>query len=1173
MGFRTLIFLLFLVKIIPTTLASQNLKFEYITPENGLSQSSVTSIIQDKDGYIWFGTLNGLNKYDGYKFVKYYHNSADSLSIIDDQIECLFQDSQGNLWIGNEKGLSLYNRDRDVFKNYEHEQNNPNSISGHGITCIFEDKKERLWVGTSDAGLNLLIVKENKFIHFMHQEGDSNSLGNNDIRSIIEDGNGNILIGTRVSGLNILDPESKKITRLVHDKLDSKSLPCNEIFSLAKDESGTIWIGTRGGGLCRLKSTKSGKYFFDNFRPISGNVQRNFILSLFATQHGGIWIGTENGGLDYFDIPTKSFVNYYTDEKNLFSINNNSVHAIYKDQTGNLWVGTYTGGVNVVKANKKNFYTYTRIPGNENSLSYNAASCFFEDEDDNLWIGTDGGGVNIWNRRLNQYQHYNSKNTSFKSDAVLSICQDQDHDIWVGGWGCGLNLYNRRNKTFTTFSNDKNNIPNNNIFDILTDQKGRIWIAFGDLGIARYDKKSGTFKLYSSNNSKLPSNWVLNLTLNYKGNIVLGHTNGFSIFDPDKETFENYSSNEKDTNSLSNDQVNKILQSHDSSLWIGTINGLNHFNPENKKFTRFYEQDGLPNNNINGLVEDNHGILWISTANGISKFDTKSGSFKNYTFTDGLQGNGFIRNSCFKTRAGEILFGGTNGYTIFHPDSLFDNLNLPKLIITDFTIFNKHVKVGERGSPLSKQISQTRQIVLSYEQNVISFEFAALEYTSPGQNQYAYKLEGFETDWNYIGTKRTATYTNLNPGKYILHAKCSNNDGRWNENGVSLLITITPPIWETWWFRSICLFAILFIISSYISIRTRNIKRNNLLLEIQVKERTKELRVKNRILRKQTIEMNETNVLLEERQQRIEEQSEILLAQKEDLIKSNREIFLKNKLLEKQALDLNDTNALLEERQQQIQEQSEELMVQKEELQNVNLELQQLNATKDKFFSIIAHDIKNPFNTIIGFSELLLKNYSKWTDEKKLQITKIIYDSSNGLAQLLENLLQWSRTQRGTIQFEPEKTELNKQINATLIILKESSEAKHIEIKTEFEDSEIILNADLRMIDTIIRNLVSNAIKFTHTGGTILIRTNIQDKYAYVSVTDNGLGMSDIVKANLFKINSHQLGVGTNDEKGTGLGLILVKEFVNKHSGEIWVESKVGEGSTFRFSLPLNLSL
>jgi signal transduction histidine kinase/ligand-binding sensor domain-containing protein len=1120
MVFRFILTLLFILEFIPIIASAQDIKFEAITTNEGLSQSSVGCLLQDQDGFMWFGTMNGLNRFDGFKFVKYYHNPADSMSLAGNQIDCIYQDSHGELWIGSDGGLSRYDRDLDNFVNFTHKDKDSNTISGHRAFCFFEDSKGRYWVGTMGDGLNLFNGKDNKFTHFKHSESDPKSLSNNDVRSIIEDKDGNILAATMGGGLNLLNPETKNIIRFTHNENDPGSIAYNDVFSLAKDRNNTIWIGTLGGGLCRMNFSNQGRYFFDTFKPVTSNADRNKILALFADHKDGIWIGTENGGLDYFNIRNKSFVNYCVDENDPTSLNNNSVHAIYEDKTENLWVGTYTGGVNVVKKNKKMLYTYAKIPGNLNSLSYNAVSCFFEDKDCNLWIGTDGGGINILNRKTDKMTHYNSKNSSMKSDAILAICNDKDDDIWIGGWGCGLTMYNRKNNTFRTLSQERDGIPTNNIFDILVDHKGRIWIAFGNVGLANYDKKSGSFRIYSTQNSNLPSNWVLNLTEDCVGNIILGLTDGFSIFNPERETFETFDHKEGDDNSLSYNQVNTIIPGNDSTIWIGTVFGLNNYNPGNRKFTQFFAKDGLPDNNITGLAQDDHGCIWSSTSNGISRYNPKTGTFRNYTVKDGLQGNGYIRNSCYKTARGEILFGGTNGFNIFVPDSLIDNPNLPRVVISGLSIFNKPVKPGEPGSPLSKQISQTRRLVLSYKQFVFSFEFAALEYTSPGQNQYAYKLDGFEKDWNFVGTNHTATYTNLDPGNYTLRVMASNNDGKWNKSIQTLDITITPPYWETWWFRILILLFGIILISSYFGIRIRRIKRNNLLLENQVEERTMELNAKNKLLLQQTDDLNETNVLLEERQQHIETQSEELMAQKEELIR-------------------------------------------------INIELNELNATKDKFFSIIAHDIKNPFHTLMGFAELMQINFGNWTEDKKLQIVHKLNTTSKYIYELLENLLQWSRSQRGTIEYNPEKIHLQEQIDYILMLLKNSADAKEIGLRSTLPDENLYVNVDIRMLHTILRNLVSNAVKFTNAGGLIIVEIESKEREALIRIVDNGVGISSETLMTIFDIGSHHSTEGTNKERGTGLGLILSKEFIEKNKGKIWVESVEGKGSIFSFTLPL----
>ena len=1112
MGCKNVFTFLFFLSYIFTSIIAQDIKFEYITPDDGLSQSSVGCILQDKSGFMWFGTMNGLNKFDGHKFVKYYHNPADSTSIAGDQIDCLFEDSHGELWIGSDGGLSLYNRDLDVFKSYRHNEKNPNSISGHRAYCFYEDSKGRYWVGTMGDGLNLFNGKDNKFTRFVHSENDSNSLSNNDIRSIIEDNEGNILIATMGGGLNLLNPETKSITRFKHKENDPKSISHNEVFSLTKDKHGTIWIGTLGGGLCRMNVSGSGKYFFDTFKPVSDDVHRNNILTLYADQKDGLWIGTENGGLDYFNIWNKTFVNYRVDENNPNSLNNNSVHAVREDKTGNLWIGTYTGGVNVIKKNKKKLYTYAKIPGNPNSLSYNAASCFFEDRAGHLWIGTDGGGINVWDRKVNRMIHYNSKNTTLNSDAILAICNDKEDNIWIGGWGCGLNMFNRKNKTFTTFTQEKNGIPSNNIFDILVDRKGRIWIAFGNVGLAKYDKISRTFVIYSKQNSNLPANWVLNLTEDLAGNIILGLTDGFSIFNPEKETFENFRNKEDDENSLSYNQINIIIPGHDSTLWIGTVYGLNNYNPKNKKFTHFFAKDGLPDNNITGLAEDNNGSIWSSTSNGISKYDPRSGSFRNYTVADGLQGNGYIRNSCFKTSKGEILFGGTNGFNIFYPDSLFDNPNLPRVVMTGFSIFNKPVKAGEAGSPLSKQISQTSQLVLSYKQSVISFEFAALEYTSPRQNQYAYRLEGFEKDWNIVGTKHTATYTNLDPGKYVFRVKASNNDGKWNEEGVSLHITVKPPIWKTLWFRIIFIFSCCLVLASFFLIRIRNLKKQELYLKQKIEESTDELK--------------QANIELKEKQHEITLQNDELVHHRNHL----------EHLVEKRTRDL-------------------ELALKKAE---------ESDKLKSSFLANMSHEIRTPMNAIVGFSALL-KDFDL-SDEEKSDYIEIINRNCDSLLVLINDILDVSKIEANQIVVHKSDFDVD-HIMSELERFFSMRALKDVELKYIRPDENIVIENDATRFRQILSNLLTNALKFTESGH-IHFGYEIKKELVEFYVSDTGIGIEKMEFGNIFNPFTKAEYGKTKLYRGAGLGLSISRNLVEKMGGKIWVESVFGKGSTFYFTLP-----
>lgn len=472
-----------------------------------------------------------------------------------------------------------------------------------------------------------------------------------------------------------------------------------------------------------------------------------------------------------------------------------------------------------------------------------------------------------------------------------------------------------------------------------------------------------------------------------------------------------------------------------------------------------------------------------------------------------------------KDAKGKLYFGGINGFNAFFPDSIYDNLFIPKVVFTDFLISNKPVEINASNSPLKKHISLTEKIILGHSVSVITLKYAALNYILPKKNQYAYKLEGFEEDWNYVGNKREATFTSLEPGTYTFRVKASNNDGYWNETGTSIQIIILPPWWQKWWFRFLVGFSVAGILVGFYFWRVNQLKRQREELQRKVIQRTNEIEKKNVILKKQTVELSEINVLLEERQEQVEEQTEELKAQAEDLL-------------------------------------------------DANISLTTLNATKDKFFSIIAHDLKNPFNSILGFCEVLFNRYEVYDDNKRKHLIGIIFQSAQNIFKLLENLLQWARSQTGSIKFIPEEFEIEEMISNNLILMENQMNEKQISSEKDIPPG-VKVFADKNMINTVIRNMISNAIKFSE-GGEITIRLKEDNRTTTIFISDTGLGMRPEEAKSLFEIGTTKSSEGTRGEPGTGLGLIICKDFIEKHGGKIGVDSELGKGSTFYFSLPKN---
>ena len=640
-----------------------------------------------------------------------------------------------------------------------------------------------------------------------------------------------------------------------------------------------------------------------------------------------------------------------------------------------------------------------------------------------------------------------------------------------------------------------------------------------------------------NNNNSLISNNIWDVYEDGEGIVWIGTNGGLSIYNPFTDVFTNYKADMIDSNSLSNPTINCIFEDKSGRIWIGTEGGgLNEFIKKKKIFAHYREKDGLASDVVWGILEDGLDNLWISTSHGFSKFNPSQKSFKNYDVTDGLQSNEFTRGAYFKNKNGRMYFGGINGINAFYPNEIKDNPFSPKVVISGLYIFNQPVKIGLKYNDeiiLSKPVSDVKNLTLSYKNNVITLEFSALHYASPKKNQYAYMLEGFDNDWIYTGSdKRLVHYMNLPAGTYKFWLKASNCDGVWTRAEDPILtIHILPPFWNTWWFRILTGLSIILIIVGSAYIRIYQIEKQKVKLQKMVDEQTTELRMQSEVMR-------EVNVLLKENQEE----------------------------LKKQKFVLQEINVLLEERQEEIMAQKEEIQIQAEVLREQTEELKELNATKDKFFTIIGHDLKNPFHAINGLSNYITENYIKMDDAQKIEIIGMIKESSAGAATLLENLLLWSRSQSNNILFAPEKLDMSEVVESTLLFLKIIAEKKQIKIINKIKTGSFIF-ADRNMINTVVRNLISNAIKFTPAEGTVTVLCKELENKMEINVTDTGQGIEEVILQKLFRINSHVSTPGTMGESGTGLGLILCKEFIEKNEGKIWVESELNKGSSFKFTL------
>ncbi len=933
---------------IPAYPQISNPEFSRLTTTEGLSQNTVFSILKDYKGFMWFATDEGLNKYDGYKFEVYKHNPENPASIDNNAVYSITEDAAHNLWVLTSGGFDKFDRVKESFSHY--------GMADNGIIFknIFQDSKKRLWLGSGGGGFCLFNSANGEFKYYKNNNKDFNSLSNNYVYKITEDNNGELWIGTR-NGLNRFNPETEKFTRYNHDSANSSSIASGYIKTVFKDSKGNIWAGTQGSGIA-LYNRRENSFINFKHNPLNKNsICHNDILSFTEDNNGHLWIGTENGGVSILDLSTNNFTNYQYNENDQHSISGNSIHSLYKDDIGNIWVGTWSGGVNFLPLFGNKFTHYKKIPSKNNSLSNDIVLSISSDADNNIWIGTDGGGLNLFNPATHNFINYRNNPANSKSifnDYILSVTDYLPGVLALGFHRGGIDLFDVKKKQSTHYEPGQiyiNRLTSSSVNMIYKDRQNNLWVGTHDNGgLYLFDNLSKKFTHYFSNSKdgkSVGNNSIFSIYETRAGQLWIGGDQGIYHFITSTREFIHFQSDPKIKQSISNNNVYSIMEDKSGNLWLGTAYGLNFFDVKSNTFTSYTEKDGLPNNIIWSTQQDHQGNLWISTNKGLSRFNPTTKVFRNYTIVDGLQSNTFKAKASYQAPDGEMFFGGVNGFNTFYPDSIKDNTYVPPVYITDFQVFNKPVGIGG-SSPLQQSVNHVKEITLSYKQSVFTIEFASLNFTHPEQNQYAYKLDGFDDEWIYCGKKRSATYTNLDPGTYVFKVKGSNNDGVWNDTGTSVKIVITPPFWLTWWFM---LFVFLMIAGSMIGFylfRMNVIKKQKLLLEQKVKAQTIQLVLLNKEERKSRLESEEARAESE------------TARQEADL--ANEKLQLNNKELE-------------------------------------------------QFVYVASHDLQEPLRTINGFAELLMQKYNGKIDEKADKYLHFISDATLRMKVLIKDLLDLSK--------------------------------------------------------------------------------------------------------------------------------------------------------------------
>ena len=788
----------------------QEFKFQHLKVNHGLSQSWVKCIYQDKFGFIWIGTHNGLNRFDGYSF-KVYKNNSSEKSISHSSINQIFEDEHGNLWVGTKRGLNLYDRNKDKFKQ--------KYLPDKYISCISQIAKNQILVGSITAIFSIDIsnscIREFKYDYYIHD--------------LHIDQNKNLWVATS-NGIWLMDTNTFSYLAFRHEENNSKSISSNDIRVIYEDFENNIWLGTGNNGLSMLKYSNSShpSPYFVNFisNPLkSESISAGAVLSILDDKNGNLWIGTENGGLNILDIKNldlvkPSFTHYWHNSVDDYSISSNSIYSIFMDDQNTIWIGTYNEGVNKYSNQLQKFkHKYSLL--NKESINNNQVNVIYNEEDQ-LWIGTEGG-LNRINKNQNSIDYFNrdpKDKSSISSNSISVIFRDSRKNLWIGTWSSGLNIFIEQSNQFINFQHSEPMIlgaSENNVSDILEDTSGYLWFSFMGGGVSMYDYKTAKVIRYTfqDDGRGLSNNWVMDIIEVNNAEIWIATTDAVDVINKKTRTIHSFKHDPTDFNSLSSNGATVLFSDSKNGLWVGTEKGMNYFNREDSTFIRYGIMHGMTSEVVKCICEDDHGNLWISTNDGISQFIDaislpSNPVFKNYDVADGLQGKEFNINACSKDEDGNIYFGGSNGYNVFHPDSLPVNPLEPKVAITNFLVFNKPFKIRSEGSPDLLNISVADDIILTHKQTVFTIEFAALSYIAPEMNEYAYQLEGFEQEWNYVGNQRTATYTNLDAGKYVFRVKASNNDGLWNEMGASLFIEILNPWWYSIWAKLVYILLLIF---------------------------------------------------------------------------------------------------------------------------------------------------------------------------------------------------------------------------------------------------------------------------------------------------------------------------------------------------------------------------
>ncbi len=1136
------------------------LYFNLYDIESGLAQNTVQSIVQDHKGFIWIATQNGLSMFDGYEFKNWYQRSDNKNGLSSSFINQLAIDKNNRLWIATSLGINCLDSEKNKVYVYKSLIENKNSLTDNAADCIFIDSDNYLWVGTK-GGIDQTLkpvheIKLNsqdlEFLHFYHQDS-VNSISANRINCFFEDTEKNIWIGTN-NGLNKYNKATGIFNSYFYNKSFSLPEEASIIKSIIQINDTVFWIATKAG-LFEL-NPKSGRIFsFNEHSFFIKNKIEGSILSLSKSTNGNVWVGTDGNGLLYYDLIKKNFYQYKKEAGNKNKPEDNYIQSLFEDKSGTLFIGTFSHGLNTTKT-KGNFFELFRYVKNDNSsLSENFITGVNNRENNTVWLSTLSNGVEKFNPDTRKFTSFQLKNKIKSRNYVYfqSILPISNDELLIGTVGAGLLLLNHTKNTVKQYLFDNENILDNSIYSLLRTNDSLLWVGTSHLGLYRFNIKTKKFKLYHSGLKGFTDfkYEIDDIELGKNSMLWLASWGGGLIrFNPENNTIKQFKHSDKNQNSISSDLLLSIHIDKKGIMWLGSSTGLNKFDPKTVQFTHFGKKTGFKDEYISDIIEDAHENLWISTNRGIVKFNKNNESVINFDIKDGLQHNEFGMGSCAKLADGRMIFGGVNGLNLFHPDSIKPSTFKPNVVITEFQLFYKKVEIGvkyENGFQLEKSITDVDTIVLSYKDNIIGFEFTALDYTKPDNIKYAFRLKGFEENWNYTDkNERFARYTNLSYGSYKLQIKSTNGDGVWNPKIKELTVIIKAPFWLTYEFRIAFLIILLLFFIFIYKLRTRILKKQKQNLEKQVDKRTQEIKQKN--------------FELKDRYEEIVVQEEEIREQAEELRMISSQLEISNKSLS-----------------QKVKERTVEL-------ENALIKAEDAQKLISSFLSNLSHEIRTPMNAIMGFTQLI--GNTNLSEPKKNEYTSIIEQSVQILLTQIDNIMDVAKLHTGQYQFKNTMFNLK---DLFLQVYNELATTKEVNNKTfSFElliNEELSLNSDAAIFKTIIFNLVENAIKFTEKGfvefGFKISSPEFDKNKDFqiaanspieleIFVHDSGIGIAEKEHKIIFDAFRKIEDKKQKLYRGSGLGLALVKNLTDKLNGNIFVNSKIDEGTRISIKIPIS---